>query len=182
MKKNIILIFAFFLSMSQQSYSGNTPSKIDETGVRLICYNLNRCPCWRDIKESEREFRAGITKLYSGLACYNTETIRSGIQCFIERNRSVDDEFVSGAKVFAFLRVVFDLPDNYVKDAKYTGSWGSPSKDGGVNLLWPYAKDTDGNLILVGTAWDYAGPPYQPLMEFDYLQKKYERRKVKPSS
>jgi len=157
----------------------NASLKVDASGAQIVYSELQRCPSWQEIRGDEVEFRQGITRLYLGLGHYNTETIKKGIQDYIASNKPLSPEaFNAEAKIFAFLRVIFDVPAGYIKikgDEHY-GSWGSPVKDGEVNLLWPYSKDNAGNLTLTGIASDYYGPPYDPIAEFEEFRVKYSRR------
>jgi hypothetical protein len=147
----------------------------------LIVSELNRCPCWMNIRQGETDFRAGITKLYLRLAQNDTETIRAAIQQYISTyGFPKADGLSADAKVFTFLRVVFAVPTGYINGVHVYGSWRNPIRDNGVDLLWPYAEDAKGNLVLDGVyAGEYLGPPYDALADFDQLLKKFGRRNTK---
>lgn len=152
---------------------------VDKEGARLVWQELRRCPCWLDFREDETEFRTGITRLYRSLSPHGTGTIREGIRYYLsEFQGDRPEEFSARAKVFAFLRVVFDVPEGYLQGARAFGSWGAPWRDGQINLLWPYSLDSGGGLSLTGVfPGEYAGPPYDALGEFDSFVLHYPRRK-----
>jgi len=146
--------------------------------VQRIVEELRRCPAWITFRADEHEFRAGITRLYSEIAASDNQTIRAAVQeLFSEFGASSLDRFQTDAKAFALWRVLFAIPTEFVPDGKNYGSWGSPVKDGRVNLLWPYEIEA-GRLVLVGTGGRYFGAPYDALAEFDELAARFGRRKA----
>lgn len=151
-----------------------------------VTAQLQRSPLWIAITSADKIERERIVTTYKELNEYNSDKLREGIKIYLERfsmELEPDENFNASAKVFALLRVLFDIPQGYFSDANNYGSWGSPVFDGRVNLLWPFATTAEGELILVGKGGRYKGPPYDGLAEFDELRARFPRRQfptVKP--
>ncbi len=179
MLRALIILVSALLVAPLGAQVGQDAGLVDKEGVRLVWQELRRCPCWLDFREDETEFRTGITRLYQSLSPHGTGTIREGIRTYLSEFQGEPPEtFFARAKVFAFLRVIFDVPDGYIRGAVPFGSWGAPLKDGAVNLLWPFSLDPKGNPSLTGVfPGECFGPPYDALGEFDSFVLYYPRRK-----
>ncbi|WP_334319249.1 hypothetical protein, partial [Termitidicoccus mucosus] len=109
---------------------------------------------------------------------YSNTVIRNAIKDRLRKTAKDSAlNFRENAKIFAFLRILFDIPVGYVDGVKYSGSWGNPVQGGKIDLLWPFRKDASGELDLIGVVERYYGPPYDPLAEFDELVSIFQRRK-----
>jgi hypothetical protein len=151
-------------------------------GARRISIELDRCPCWGDFASGEVELREGITRLYRQLATYPTETIREGVELeLVSHKGELPGETGAALKVFAFLRVVFDVPPKGVaSDARCAiGSMGNPVRNGVLDLLWPYSIDRDGKMSLTGVAVGVtSGRIPNELAAFDALAAQFPRRRL----
>jgi hypothetical protein len=158
-----------------------TPSlgNVKTKNVEFIARELQRCPCWLNVPVDEVARREEITDLYLKLADYDTETIRAGIASYLSEEKIADPgTFYAGAKVFALLRVVFQVPQYVVATGEFY-SMGNPVHDGSIELLWPYSMDGAGRLVLTGSALvGYTGLPADPLKEFDKFASRFGRRRL----
>jgi hypothetical protein len=87
----------------------------------------------------------------------------------------------SGAvdKVFAFLRVVFDVPSTVDRAEHLYQTFGNPivgEQAEAIDLLWPYSIDLRGKLRLTGTMRMFMGQPPDLLKEFDTMARTLNRR------
>jgi hypothetical protein len=150
--------------------------------VDLIVHQLQICPCWAYVGPHDIETRKKITEIYIGLSAYDTGTIRAGLKRFLNEPGPFD--LLCDLKVFAFLRVLFKVPQHYVVTGKrpWLMLMGNPvENDGSIDLLWPYSIDYAGNLSLVGGdgKFFFGGSVWDELPEFDYIASRFGRRSVK---
>lgn len=178
------------VARAEPNHAGDSPQldskKAFSLNARAIATELERCPCWTDFKEDEIEFRAGITRLYSGLvAKYTKSEIRDGIEAYLASPRyDLFRDNDAQAKVFAFLRVVFSIPDEWIANTgpKRIATFGNPLRDGLVDLLWPFSLGADKKLRLTGVPLaDCGGQRLNLLAEFDALAVRYPFRNIGPS-
>jgi hypothetical protein len=122
------------------------------------------------------------------MCAFDTVSVREGIRLYLAEcsNDLLKEEDAAG-KIYAFHRVFFRIEDRFYATAtagrpyppEIQSFWGSPrDSEGRVNLLWPYAIDSKGDLILqnVQSIGDRTGPGYSPLVDFDCLVKHFGRR------
>ena len=150
---------------------------IHRADVAKILYELRRCPTWILLRPDEIELRAGTTRIYYEIAKFDNATIREALIYFCSSGEKDLDSTRDQAKIFALLRVVFDVPAGFLSSLPHWGSWGSPVVEGRVNLLWPFRHGDGGRLILEGMPVSYFGPPYDALAEFDYFATRFMRQK-----
>lgn len=149
-------------------------------GAERVAESLHRCPNWYGTPGSDVSTRQEITRIYSELARYDTNTVRAGIALYLYSFAATEPErHMGGVKVFAFLRVFFKVPEILNWHQMYYGTFGNPHLDDTtLNFLWPYSVDGTGALVLTGEGTFMSGPPYNPLadfdrMEFDKLQRRF---------
>lgn len=84
-----------------------------------------------------------------------------------------------GGKIYIFNRVYCNVPEIVKKeDWKFFGAWGSiPQDEKTVNALYPLRLTAEGKLELFYLSGSYAGPVYRGLDEFDFLLKRFGRRR-----
>ena len=108
--------------------------------------------------------RKRITDTYESLAHYNNATIKSGISLYLRTSVSSSwENYKGGEKIFAFLRVIFEVPRRFdaTKAALPYGLMGNSVHSDGVDLLWPFSLEHDGQLALTGVDLGFhSGPPY----------------------
>jgi hypothetical protein len=155
----------------------NTESEDSNFLVR----ELQRCPLWTRVPESDIKRRREITRIYLRLAQYNTETLRAGIASYLNSYAApLSYEYYEASdKVFVFLRVVFDVPRRFdaTKERLPFGLQGNPVYPDGVDLLWPFSIDTNGDLQLTGVDLGvHSGPSYDALADFDHMASRLRRR------
>jgi len=186
--KKIILYLIFITLLTggngQEVRQTNvSQSKID-TDMKNIIETLQQTQSWLDLGKDDDVARAKITATYIQLSHYDNDTIRATL-VKIESEYSFGDLFQMGAKIFAWLRIIFNVPPGYCSDEVAKASvvsgrcFPAPVKDGRVDMLWPYTLDDNGNLILVKPehgVFIYSGSPYSPTKDFDFMVKFYERR------
>lgn len=90
------------------------------------------------------------------------------------------DDLPPASKIFVLLRLLFDVPEDYPRDAaRFFGSWrGSlahEDRSATVDLLWPLGYQ-DHQLVLKGTYFTYFGFPYDGLSEYDYFAVRFPFR------
>lgn len=144
-----------------------------------IARQLQLCPDWTEVPAHDLRRRAQITETYLGLAQYDTRTIRAGIVWYLNRSPSMSPQrYVADLKVFAFLRVVFQVPRRFdaVREHLRFETAGNPVNANGLDLLWPFSMEGHGRLLLAGVAIGLSGPAYNPLADFDQLALRFQRR------
>lgn len=148
------------------------------TGAKLIAKELEQCPLWTEVSAHDIERREQITEVYIRIAKYPTETIRTGVALYLQRYPALGlEDFEAGEKIFALLRVIFTVPQrfNAAREVLPYGLLGNPVYSDGVDLIWPYS--TSGRLVLSGVdPGIHAGPPYNPLFDFDQMASRLKRR------
>ena len=151
------------------------PGKAD-----VIARALQRCPLWTQTSERDIKQRQQITDMYLVVAQYDTTAIRDGIALYLNSYpASSPHRFDAGDKIFALLRVVFEVPRLFdVRRERLPFSLrGNPVQADGVDLLWPFSAGNDGHLQLTGVDLGvYSGPAYDPLADFDQMAVRLARR------
>ena len=176
-----------------------------------VVFLLDRIPSWIGLMDVDTDIRYGIMRMYTWLAQFETETLRKGIKQYLyndpyaqeinkekmemaRRNFFDPLDIKKEAKIYALLRVIFNVPDKLRTTGEEIpsfnfmwhgfGSYGNSPINNPGNLLWPLYIDNDGNLKLTG---DYAFSgshdyDYREtlLLSFDYLNEKYGRRNIEP--
>jgi hypothetical protein len=75
--------------------------------ARIIAQQLQRCTCWVTVRADEVQRRKEITELYWKLSAYDTETLRAGIDLYLQKHPLADPgSFDASEKVFAFMRIL----------------------------------------------------------------------------
>lgn len=145
----------------------------------LVARQLQRCPLWTEVSEQDLKRREQITETYRSLAQYDTATIRAGMVLYLNRNPVLSPQrYEDGLKIFAFLRVVFQVPRRFdaVREHVPFETAGNPVYPDGLDLLWPFSMDDHGHLQLTGVAIGLSGPAYDPLADFDQMARRLPRR------
>lgn len=175
----IILFLNGFIILPSAHAEDAKPN--ENLSPEVIVNKLKLCPCWLEVPYNDTKRREQITKIYLDLSRHKTENLRNGIELYLEKyNRIDNNSFLAGAKVFAFLRVIFDLPEHYkVRPEQIIHLMGNPmNEDGTVDLMWPYSKNDQGDILLTGESPPFfSGPPYNGLADFDGLASEFGRRK-----
>jgi hypothetical protein len=146
----------------------------------LVAEELRGCPLWTEVPDTDVTRRMRITEVYKSLAHYDNATIRNGILLVLHSYaRDTGESYRAGEKIFAFLRVIFEVPSRF--DASIAGLpygiMGNPVNSDGLDLLWPFSLDRDGQLTLTGVALVFrSGPPYDPIADFDQMASRLPRR------
>lgn len=174
---------AFLMSVAVISCStvnNDSASNMTSDKAKLIARQLQRCPLWTEVSGRDLKRREQITETYLSLARYDTPTIRAGIVLYINRSPFLSlqrDE--AGEKVYAFLRVIFQVPRRFEgarKNLPY-GLMGNPIYADGVDLLWPFSMGDHGHLRLTGVMEGaYTGVMRNPVVDFDQMAVRLPRR------
>ena len=154
-------------------------SNVTAERADLIARQLQQCPLWTEISEHDLKRREQITEMYLSLAQYDTATIRAGIVSYLNRSPVLSPQrYEAGAKIFAFLRVVFRVPRRFDAAREHVPfeTAGNPVYPDGVDLLWPFSIDRHEGLQLTGVAIGLSGPAYNPLTDFDQMARRLPRR------
>jgi hypothetical protein len=173
----------FVIGLAIASCNSSAASSEGETslkGSKLLALELARCPLWTEVPGKDVVARKRITHAYEGLAHYDNATIRTGISLYLQSFASFSwENYKAGEKIFAFLRVVFEVPRRFdaTKGGLPYGILGNPVHSDGVDLLWPFSLEHDGQLALTGVDLVFhSGPPYDPIADFDQMASRLERR------
>jgi len=149
--------------------------------VMVVVEELRSCPSWSDSYAYQTGLRAEITRKNMEMAQNDTETLRDAIDFVLaEIPHENPERHRLESKIFAFLRIVFNIPEGYLDPTSMSTGFGSPWKNGNVDILWPYAYNKDNKLELIGECGHYMGPAYDPLADFDRLSTRFGRRFVIP--
>jgi len=200
MKKNILLIviLGFIVAACTKKSNNNIAMpKFDneEADIASIIAIIDACPNWIDVSKDDFKTRSKITTIYKSLQKYDNSAIRDALNEIMSAKILTSEAYTSQenrrAKVFALLRLLFEIPQGLLPALpQHNGigisisEWGHAYHmpyDGTVNLLWPFEL-RQGNLVLTGvggrqTLW--TGPTYNPIYEFDEMAKVYKRREIK---
>ena len=224
-----MIIYFSYVNASESDFaiSSDDLYKLSESYEGLISdiiVELERCPSWMDITRREVDIRQSILRYYIRMTLYKTEELREAIKVYLlgspysisyelkndsllinKRSHFLHPELHKVLKVYALLRVLFDIPENIkITDefdqihASYLvypeGNSDYPGQGG--HALWPFIEE-DGKLLFTG---DYAYPdaPHfnfidkfnsnvefrkdifnKLLSSFDELSKTFPRRKIK---
>jgi hypothetical protein len=152
--------------------------------AEFIATTLRQTPRWWQVPQTDVKERARITDIYVKLAHYPNEDLRAGINLLLDESwpRSMMDRLnPTGAldKVFAFLRVVFDVPPTLDRADRLYQTFGNPivgETAEAIDFLWPYTIDRHGKLRLTGTLGMYMGQPPDLTEEFDTMARTLNRR------
>jgi hypothetical protein len=148
-------------------------------GAVQVAEALHRCPNWYGTPGTDVRTREEITRIYTDLAQYDTNSVRAGIALYIQGFSGAEYERYTGAvKVFAFLRVFFEVPLTLDWHRMPYSTYGNPHLDDTkLDFLWPYSVNESGALVLTGEGIPMSGPPYDPIADFDKMEfAKLERR------
>ena len=154
----------------------------DESGVTTVSEQIRECPPWARITPGDIATQRRLIKCMEELSAENTSTLRQAIEKIIEEGPAENnDPFDEWSRLYVLNRFLFNVPrKSKLADAKFFGGWHGVPQDGiYIDLLWPLRIDSSGLIELVGTTKMYTGPPYQPLLEFDYFNHRFGRRKAK---
>ena len=80
--------------------------------------------------------------------------------------------------MFAFLRVVFDLPARFnpANERLPFELLGNPLHFDGVDLLWPFSINNGQLQLTSGPLGALSGPSYDPFADFDQMALRLRRR------
>jgi hypothetical protein len=176
-----ISLFACAGCSSERVDASNTAAERAE----FIANTLRQTPRWWQVPQTDVKERARITDTYVKLAHYPNEDLRAGIKLLLDQSwpkSSIDRLNPSGAvdKVFAFLRVVFNVPLTVDRTDHVYQTLGNPfvgEHAEARDFLWPYSIDHRGKLRL--TAGELGMPHGQVpdlLQEFDTMARTLNRR------
>lgn len=149
-----------------------------ELNLQEAILEIRKAPDWSSLTHenllvSGPKIMASLEK-YGGLAPEDARRLVTSLT-------ASGDEFDLnvGSKIYVFNRIYCDVPESAVqKTWESFGSWvGVPYKDGFVNSLYPLALSKDGKLELRYSFGGYAGGPYRGVEEFDFLFKRFGKRK-----
>jgi hypothetical protein len=161
------------------SSSGHEGDEKGRRDIEYIARELEASPRWYSISADQADQREGLTKLYIQLARYPTDEIRAGIAAYLMNYPAESSEsYLANLKLFAFLRVVFNVPKSLRRDRDFPfRTWGNPtSADGNVDFLWPYSMGASGQLILSGVDIGHSDVEVDQLAEFDKMRARFPRR------
>lgn len=177
--KFLLAALAIWLAIVSASATASE-KPVGVTGAQLIAKELEQCPLWTEVAAHDIERREQITEAYIRIAKHPTETIRAGVALYLQRYQALSlQNFEAGEKIFALLRVIFDVPRrwNTAKGFLPYGLSGNPVYSDGVDLTWPYSTSASGHLVLSGIdPGMHTGPPYNPLFDFDQMTSRLGRR------
>jgi len=201
------LSIAIFMGALCCAISGNRPdSSMSQVG--LIQAEIEAMPDWLSLPDScrsggimrwflaRREMRQQrtIEQSIESIAGHSLDNIRAAMERY--RTTSRDSELMVDARLMLLTKYLFSLPENVRRDSPLfqyvTSGWYSQpgSNDGWnprdsdeISALWPWSKDTKGELHLSGRVTDgwigiYAGPRIDVLRRFDYLRQTLGRRRA----
>lgn len=105
---------------------------------------------------------------------YPTDIIRKGITLFYHPDASVEDM----GRLLILNKFLFKLPEWLPEHScpRFGGWLNIPERDGQINILWPFSRDKNGNMMLTHRFSGYLGEAYMALEAFDYYLNKYGRR------
>ena len=161
----------------------------DDTGkANFVSIELERCPCWERLWGDEVEIAAGIVKICEQFSAFDNKAIELGVRQYWEKycGSSTEDQVLNSAKVYLFLRVIFDVPETFPmkdmtrKEQSVLGEFWFQSLPGRVALLWPLKKDSTGKIVLSTSQSPSIGShgPYEGLEDYKFLSKHFPRRVV----
>jgi len=152
--------------------------------AQVVALELDRCPLWTQVPPQEVERRRKITDLYERLSRYPTDAIRAGVALYVQSYSPSDVRHVEAVqKVFAFVRVFFNVPSKFALDKQPPLSIaGSPvSVDRVVDFLWPFSIDAEGQLSLTGVdSGFHTGPDIDAIATFNVMETRLARRFPSP--
>jgi hypothetical protein len=157
-------------------------TKSEESRLETMVAELESCPDWVVVPKEDVVARKRITDTYVKLARESTESIRAGMALFLKRHPGPSVGNIQAEdKLFAFVRVVFIVPQRYVPQPSDPSStffaFGNPVYSDGADLLWPYSIDGTGQLALTGVDTGmHTGPIPDALSDFDKMASRFSRR------
>jgi hypothetical protein len=181
MKVTFVLIsvlgaFTAVIDASEKVTTGTPSAKPSE----LIAMTLRECADWTHVSPVNVRERKRITDTYLRLARFSNQDLRSGISLFLNSYPRRNTSYVEASeKVFALLRVVFDVPLKLdAQNGQLYQQWGNPIVGPGErDFLWPFTVDDHGHLHLTAaTAATYLGAPPDVSREFDVMARTLQRR------
>jgi hypothetical protein len=177
---------ATFVLVSRATEPASGSEKRDSA---FIAEELRRCPYWVDVPPEDTGRRQAITHIYLKLSRYRTDVIREGVRLYLgssisdRRPEELDEAIKAGDTVFAFERVVFNVPARVRVGERIPFAFrGNPSisKDMTtyIDFLWPYSMGSDGRLVLSGVMGAYSGVVLDQMADFDEMAARLPRRPV----
>jgi hypothetical protein len=157
-----------------------------DSDIKSIVRSINDIPEWKlNITEADKSLLLEYDRKMCGVdpvALKNAVSIFCKTQCGSELDYATQSK--NKGKIFLLIRVLFDVPAITRWDTVeyFGGKFGTPiDRDGNINLLWPLYKDENGALGFVSEKHHAVsvlfGPPYDPLREFESIERVFPRRK-----
>lgn len=152
----------------------------DQALTRHVVETLQCCPTWIHAATSNTTTRATILQCLDVLARQDTSVLRKAVEQFVFERKAAGKYTVDDmSKVFLLNRYVFNVPSkSKLKEARFFGGWvGIPCDETDVDLLWPLRMGDDGKWELAGKCGGYYGDVFEAIMEFDYFNQRFGRRR-----
>lgn len=163
-----------------RGYCYSSPNIVNAQSVATIVHILSAGPNWTDLDNNNAALRAKVAERYSFIATFNTEEIKMAVDEYVKQYTTATGEYyTSRANVYALLRYVFNIPNNYIVNEKGFVLMENPMHGDTVDLLWPVKKESNGRLVLAGT-WSgfVVGLDYKWASDFEMLNRCFGRRHI----
>jgi hypothetical protein len=158
----------------------------EEVDINLLVKEILAAPDWTRTEEDELKNKrinkmrgAKILAVMSKGVSLSPENARLLVMR-LHAQKKKNDRGVDG-KIYIFNRFYCNVPEWVDKaDWRFFGGWGSiPHDNKTVGALYPLKESKDREVELVYLSGSYTGPAYRGLEEFDFLFKRFGKRKVK---
>jgi hypothetical protein len=178
----LLLLCTGLVFFSSLPAPANAARASERRRLEAIVAALQACPDWTEVPKEDFARRKRITDIYIRLAHESAGSIRAGMALFLKRHPNPSVGYIRAEdKLFAFVRVVFIVPQRYVPQPFDPSSkfsfFGNPVYSDGADLLWPYSIDRTGQLVLSGVDTGmHTGPTPDGLSDFDLMASRFARR------
>jgi hypothetical protein len=151
---------------------------VGDSDVTTITKELQSLPKWTDLSPSNDADRKKLVDGLQEISRYPTSTIREGILRYIAGCKTTEGgfEIPQQANLMLLNKYLFAIPDRMIDAGLPIDGWVVHESDDKVTTIWPFHAQTDGALILSGSADAHSGPPYPALQMFDKFREHYARR------
>jgi hypothetical protein len=142
---------------------------------------LDKAPIWTSITADDQRTGQLVCETLRPLLEKDPAELRNILVKYVAGLRADDpDKLGSLSKIFVLNRMFFNVPDDdRLDNVQFFGGWnGVPFGNGKVNMMWPVSMTKEGGFKIAGYFCGYFGPEYSPLDEFDFLLKRYGKRKL----
>lgn len=148
--------------------------------IDLAIKDISAAPKW--VSMGNEKFQMEGAKLIQILMQYtdlDPKEARNLVDKLSVPSGSLYTQMDIAGKIYIFNRLYCNVPDkSEMSDWKVFGDWrGVTVTQGRINSLFPLSKNKRDRLELTGHFHGYFGAPYRGLSEFDFLMKRFGRRK-----